>query len=98
MEQSVIQRGEVCITLRAEGLTQQLLIPATLQGERLAELLLEGTPQREGDYFVVLHSPDVDRRIADLVDALTAVRWAHPTFTQLTLDLLEEDTPCQPSH
>ena len=98
MKQSVVRRGEVCITLRVEGLAQQLLIPATPQGERLAELLLEGTPQQEGDYFVVLHSPDVDRRIADLVDALTAVRWAHPTFTQLTLDLLEGTTLCRPNH
>jgi hypothetical protein len=83
-----IQCGDLHIALQVDGLNgQRLLIPTTSQGERLAELLLDGPPEREGDRFVVPHSPDVDQRILDLIDTLTTVRWAHPSLTQLTLDL-----------
>jgi hypothetical protein len=83
-----IQCGDLDIALQEDGLDgQRLLIPVTSQGERLAELLLDGLPEREGDRFIVPHSADVDQRILNLIDMLTTVRWAHPSLTQLTLDL-----------
>lgn len=93
-----IQRGDLHVTLRTDDPDgQRLLIPDTVPGEWLARLLVKGSPEREGNAFVIPHDVDVDRRILNLIDVLTTVRWAHPTFTQLTLDLSEEDAPCRPS-
>lgn len=84
-----IQLGNTLITVQLDGLDgQRLLIQATTQGETLARLLTGGEkPPREDGVFVVSHDVDVDARLVDLVDALTAIRWLHPTFTQLVLDV-----------
>jgi hypothetical protein len=69
---------------------QQILFQATPQGLRLAQFLADAeTPHRQDGVFVVEHTPEVDARLCALVDALTAVRWAHPTYTQLVLELPE---------
>jgi hypothetical protein len=71
---------------------QQILLQATPQGLRLAQFLADEETPREGDgFFVVEHTPEVDARLCTLVDALTAVRWAHPTYTQLALALPESE-------
>jgi hypothetical protein len=69
---------------------QQVLLQDTPQGRRLAQFLAdEEAPRRQDGFFVVEHTPEVDARLCALVDALTAVRWAHPTYTQLVLELPE---------
>jgi hypothetical protein len=71
---------------------QHILLQATPQGLRLAQFLAdEETPDRQDGFFVVGHTPEVDARLCALVDALTAVRWAHPTYTQLVLALPEAE-------
>ena len=87
IKQNGIRCGELFIGLQVNGSGQRLLFPATPQGERLAGFLLGEPPDGEGDYFVIPHSDDVDRRMIDLIDGLTSVRWAHPTYTQLSLDI-----------
>jgi hypothetical protein len=87
IQASGIQCGDLRIRLQTNGSGQRLLFPATPQGERLAGFLLGQPPDREGDYFVIPHSDDVDRRILELIDGLTSVRWAHPKYTQLVFDL-----------
>ena len=51
----------------------------------------EEAPHEQDGFFVVEHTPEVDARLCTLVDALTAVRWAHPTYTQLALALPEAE-------
>ncbi len=72
---------------------QQILIQATSQGKALARLLTGGKePTRRWDgFFAIPHDPDVDARLCLLVDTLTAIRWSHPTYTQLVLDLQMEE-------
>ena len=86
---AAFQIEDTCITIRpAEPETQQILLQATPLGRRLAQLLAdEESPDRQDGFFVVGHTSEVDARLCALVDALTAVRWAHPTYTQLVLEL-----------
>jgi hypothetical protein len=71
---------------------QQILLQATPPGLRLAQFLAnEETPRRQDEYFVVGHTAEVDARLCALVDTLTAIRWAHPTCTQLVLALPEAE-------
>ena len=71
---------------------QQVLLQDTVQGRRLAQFLArEEAPRRQDGVFVVEHTPEVDARLCALVDALTAIRWAHPTYTQLALALPESE-------
>ena len=83
------QLEDTRITIRRVGPEeQQILLQATPQGRRLAQFLAgEESPRRQDGFFVVEHTPEVDARLRALVDALTAVRWAHPTYTQLVLEL-----------
>ena len=83
------QLESTCIGVRHLGPEeQQILFQATPQGLRLAQFLAdEEAPHRQDGSFVVAHTPEVDARLCALVDALTAVRWAHPTYTQLVLEM-----------
>jgi hypothetical protein len=83
------QLEDTSIGVRRLGLEeQQVLLQDTLQGRRLAQFLSgEEAPRRQDGFFVVEHTPEVDARLCALVDALTAIRWAHPTYTQLALAL-----------
>jgi hypothetical protein len=83
------QLEDTHITIRRVGPEeQQVLLQATPQGRRLAQFLADAeTPRRQDGFFLVEHTPEVDARLRALVDALTAVRWAHPTYTQLVLEL-----------
>jgi hypothetical protein len=75
---------------RSEAEGQQIWLQATAQGERLAQFLAdEEAPPRQDGYIVVEHTAEVDGRLCTLLNALTAVRWAHPTYTQLVLCLPE---------
>ena len=87
------QLEDTSISVRRVGPEeQQVLLQATLQGLRLAQFLAgEEAPRRQDGFFVVEHTPEVDARLCALVDALTAVRWAHPTYTQLVLELPESE-------
>ena len=87
------QLEDTCIGVRRLGLEgQHILLQATSQGERLAQFLAdEESPCRENGFFVVPHTAEVDSRLCTLVNALTAVRWAHPTYTQLALALPEAE-------
>jgi hypothetical protein len=84
---------DMYITLRGVGPEeQQVLLQDTPQGRRLAQFLAgEEAPRRQDGCFVVDHTPEVDARLCALVDALTAIRWAHPTYTQLALALPGEE-------
>jgi hypothetical protein len=83
------QIEDTCISIQRVGSEeQQVLLQATPQGLRLAQFLgREEAPRRQDGFFVVEHTPEVDARLCALVDALTAIRWAHPTYTQLVLEL-----------
>jgi hypothetical protein len=83
------QIEDTCISIQRVGSEeQQVLLQATPQGRRLAQFLADAeTPHRQDGVFVVEHTLEVDARLCALVDALTAVRWAHPTYTQLVLEL-----------
>ena len=87
------QLEDTHITVRRVGPEeQQVLLQDTLQGQRLAQFLAgEEAPRRQDGFFVVEHTPEVDARLCALVDALTAIRWAHPTYTQLALALPESE-------
>ena len=62
-------------------------IAPTVFGQRLAQLL-DGQPQADGDYLIQ-HTPEVDDRIVEVIDALITLRYAHPTLVQLRLVLSE---------
>ncbi len=62
-------------------------IAPTPFGQRLA-LLFDGQLQADGDY-VVHHTPDVDERMVDVIDALITLRYQHPIAVQLQLALPE---------
>jgi hypothetical protein len=66
---------------------QTIRIAATNLGTHLAGAF--GCTQREGEFFVLAHSPEVDRTIRELVDALILARYNHPTVMQLRLKLME---------
>jgi hypothetical protein len=89
----IVQFEDALVAVRTVGLDgQQILIQATPWGETLARLLSGKEPVRENGFFVVFHDPEVDARLCELVDTFTTIRWAHPTFTQLVLDLQVEGT------
>jgi hypothetical protein len=89
----ICQLEDTCIGVRRAGPEeQQILFQVTSQGRRLAQFLSgEEGPYRQDGFFVVDHTPEVDARLYTLVDALTAIRWDHPTYTQLSLVLPEEE-------
>jgi hypothetical protein len=66
---------------------QMIRIAATDLGTHLACAF--GCTQREGEFYVLPHSPDMDRTIRELVDALILARYNHPTMLQLRLGLME---------
>jgi hypothetical protein len=66
---------------------QTIRIAATNLGTHLANAF--GCTQRDGNFFVLTHSPEVDRTIRELVDALILARYNHPTVMQLRLKLME---------
>jgi hypothetical protein len=82
---------DTCIGVRRVGPEeQQILLQVTTQGRRLAQFLSgEEAPCRQDGFFAVEHTPEVDARLYTLVEALTAIRWDHPTYTQLALALPE---------
>jgi len=67
---------------------QRILVQGTAQGGNLARLLagVDELAMQSG-YFVVPHEPAVDHRLRVLVDTLITIRWSHPTYTQLPLQL-----------
>ena len=76
------------VAVEIEGDGQRIVLQATPQGRRLAQLLAgQDEPERRDGFFVVRHDTEVDTRIVVLVDVLIALRWAHPTYTQLELAL-----------
>jgi hypothetical protein len=66
---------------------QTIRIAATNLGTHLANAF--GCTQRDGEFYVLNHSPEVDRTIRELVDALILARYSHPMVMQLRLKLME---------
>ncbi len=80
------------IAVRTRGTDQEILVAATGVGRALVRVLAEnGTAREEEAYLVLPHDREIDRRLKELVDALVAIRYAHPTLVQLTLELEEGD-------
>ncbi len=90
--ETIIQFEDALVAIRSVGLDgQQIMIQATPWGKTLTRLLSgDESLVREDGFFVVSHNPGVDARLCNLVDAFTAIRWAHPTYTQLVLNLQME--------
>jgi hypothetical protein len=65
--------------------SQTIRIAATTFGMHLAQLL--GATQRDGPFFVLPHSAEVDHTLRELIDALIAARYHHPLLLQLRLNL-----------
>jgi hypothetical protein len=86
--------GEVRVQLTGDG--QEILIPQSDTGQRLACLLGFGKTQiiRKGDerYWLVPHSQQVDDLLVELIDLFISIRYAHPTMVQLEI-VLEPDRP-----
>lgn len=75
----------------ANAATQTIRIAATAFGRHLAQLL--GATEREGQFFVLPHSAEVDLTLRELIDAFIAARYHHPLLLQLRLDLETEPHP-----
>lgn len=85
---TIARLEDTLIAVEVEGDGQRILLQATPQGWRLAQFLAgRDEPERRDGFFVVPHDTEVDARLVILVDALIALRWAHPTYTQLELSL-----------
>jgi hypothetical protein len=93
--------GDTWLAVRhhADGQGQDILVEATLLGERLAWLLaaMHGAEQPEvqqvGEQPVlaVPHSPELDGHLVQLIDLFIELRWAHPRLVQLELDLGDDE-------
>ena len=77
--------GDTEIQFIPSTTTQTIRIAATPRGTHLAYLL--GAPQRDSDFWVLEHSPEVDQVIRDLIDTLIIARYSHPLLMQLRLEL-----------
>lgn len=85
---TIARLEDTLVAVEVEGDGQRIVLQATPQGRRLAQFLIgQDKPERRDGFFVVSHNAEVDTRIVVLVDALIALRWAHPTYTQLRLAL-----------
>ena len=78
--------GDTEIQFIPSTTTQTIRIAATPLGTHLA-YLLGGTPRRDGDFWMLEHSPEVDQVIRELIDALIVARYSHPLLMQLRLEL-----------
>jgi hypothetical protein len=77
--------GDTEIQFVPSTTTQTIRIAATPLGTHLAYLL--GAPQRDGAFWTLEHSPEVDQIIRDLIDTLIIARYSHPLLMQLRLEL-----------
>lgn len=66
--------GDTEIQLVPTQTTQTIRIAATTLGTHLAQLL--GAHQRDGAFFVLDHSAEVDQTIRELIDALIVARYS----------------------
>ena len=60
-------------------------IEASELGESLAKIL--GEYKLENGHYLIEYTVSVDKRVVDLIDALIAIRYAHPLLMQLSLDI-----------
>ncbi len=85
--------GDTRIATEIRGPNQNILIQATPTGKQLAGLLgLDAARARpvtveSAAYWRLPHSDGLDAFLKDLIDVLISVRYAHPTLTQLSLQL-----------
>lgn len=81
------------IATEIRGPNQNVLIEDTDTGKHLAHLLgLDPTRARPVtlgtiSYWRLPHSDGVDALLKELIDVLISVRYAHPTLTQLSLQI-----------
>jgi hypothetical protein len=72
---------------------QNILVQYADVGQRLASLLALGSAEivRLGDvlYWHIPHNHEVDRLLMELTDLFISIRYAHPTLTQLEIELDE---------
>ena len=83
-EINFLENAHISIKNNSTG-DQHILIEASILGASLAKTL--GKHNLEGDFYVIKHTPDIDKRITNLIDALIAIRYAHPQLMQLSLDI-----------
>ena len=79
-----LKNAHISIKANETG-NQHIFIEASTLGASLAETL--GKHNLEDGFYVIEHTPDIDKRITDLIDALIAIRYAHPLLMQLSLDI-----------
>ncbi len=90
MQTEIGSIADTPIIVRTRGSDQEILIGATEVGQALVQLLGGGREaRREGTYLVLPHTSGVDRRLMELADVTVAIRYAHPTWVQLTLEMQE---------
>ncbi len=83
-EIDLLENAHISIKNNVAG-EQHILIEASALGASLAETL--GKHNIKDGFYVIEHTPDIDKRITDLIDALIAIRYAHPLLMQLSLDI-----------
>lgn len=81
------------IATEIRGPNQNILIQDTHTGKRLVALLgfnpggMQPVTVATISYWRLPHSDGVDGLLKDLIDVLISVRYAHPTLTQLSLQM-----------
>jgi hypothetical protein len=83
-EINFLENAHISIKNNATG-EQYILIEASVLGANLAKTL--GKHDLKDGFYAIKHTPDIDKRITDLIDALIAIRYAHPQLMQLSLDI-----------
>lgn len=78
------------IWLQADEITNEQIIhlEASPMGETLAKFLANAEKVTcDGVTYQVVHTPVVDDLILELIDALVAIRYQHPHYVQLQINL-----------
>jgi hypothetical protein len=87
--------GRAHIAVQAHGLGQHILVQEGETGQHLVRLL-GGEPERltvvEADgirYWSLPHDSRVDELLRAAIEVLISIRYLHPAFVQLRLDLTD---------
>jgi hypothetical protein len=82
------------IALRASGTRQTILVQASEAGGHLVRFLgqdpaaLDTTNAGDNHYWNVPHEGEVDQRLKEIIDILISIRYLHPAFVQLQMELV----------
>ncbi len=81
-----------------DGGGQTIRIQATPFGARLAQTLdtaLQVAPG-EDDFYSLVHTPELDERLCNLIELFISLRYSHPQLLQLTLFPVDALADAQP--